>query len=375
MKYCLSLLLVLVLFGCQQETTPDGPLKYFPKGIENGLVWKYYFVEKEHKSDHPIGDINYRKMKLTGTHMHVSEYNAEFKLTKEYELNTADSIWKLTKYTDYIKDTRKIESNTTLSYQVLQDQFINWKGSQATKEVMTTVEGYTYYFGESQLESVDKQVEDRAEKHLKGERFVIVVSPQDTTKTELQWSRVYAEELGMTQWTSMSEYTEYSLTLDEIITIDEFERRQDHGMKRVAYIDPSQVMDADSGFKTCGAYEDINDYYNGRDKIAQFKGGKGRLWQVLDKKLDKSLLKGVSGYLTYRFIINCKGQAGNFIQDGCDLAFEKIDFPKGLVEHLYSILKEEKEWTPIQISNREHADAYTYITFKMQDGKLIEILP
>jgi hypothetical protein len=73
-------------------------------------------------------------------------------------------------------------------------------------------------------------------------------------------------------------------------------------------------------------------------------------------------------------VVNCKGSAGRYQIIENDLGLKPKKFSKELVSHLFSITQQFKEWQPANWEN-ESRDYNTYLTYKMRDGKIIEILP
>ena len=161
--------------------------------------------------------------------------------------------------------------------------------------------------------------------------------------------------------------------LVEQIPIEQFQKMANHGRHRLAYIDPEKTMDEATDFKICN--ERIADYYN--HDIGHFpilKGGKNAMQKLLNTQLDKTKLFKESGYLTFRFVVNCEGVAGRFITEQTDLDFQGKTFNPETVSHLYEIVKNIKDWRTTMI-RKEARDAYAYITFKLNDGEIIELLP
>ena len=84
-----------------------------------------------------------------------------------------------------------------------------------------------------------------------------------------------------------------------------------------------------------------------------------------------------NGYITFRFIIDCKGEITPRIQVlQTDENYKKYYFEKDFVNLLYAFLKTMDKWKIARINNREVPLAYhSFITFKIQDGKVVNILP
>ena len=88
----------------------------------------------------------------------------------------------------------------------------------------------------------------------------------------------------------------------------------------IGYIDPATAL-GDKEFKTCS--DRIYEYYN-FEPYAGYKYGKRALRDSIAKKY--SAIGNESGYLTFRFVVNCKGSAGRYqiIENDLDLKPKKF---------------------------------------------------
>jgi len=84
-----------------------------------------------------------------------------------------------------------------------------------------------------------------------------------------------------------------------------------------------------------------------------------------------------SGYITFRFIVDCTGKILTRIQVlQTDENYKKYYFEKGFVNLLYAFLKKMDKWEIARINDREVPLAYhAFITFKIQNGKIVNIIP
>lgn len=139
-------------------------------------------------------------------------------------------------------------------------------------------------------------------------------------------------------------------------------------LHNIGYIDPATAL-GDKEFETCTDF--IFEYYNSEPN-GGYKYGKNVLRDTIENKF--SYNGHDSGYLTFRFVVNCKGEAGRYqiVENDLDLKPKKFD--QDLVLHLFSITQELKEWRPVMWENQSR-DYYMYITYKIRDGQIIEILP
>ena len=81
-----------------------------------------------------------------------------------------------------------------------------------------------------------------------------------------------------------------------------------------------------------------------------------------------------SGYLNFRFIVNCEGRAGRFEINELNLNLEKTNLNNHLVEDLLSITAEQKNWNVFNVEGHPK-NYYMYILYRIENGKITEILP
>ena len=105
----------------------------------------------------------------------------------------------------------------------------------------------------------------------------------------------------------------------------------------------------------------------------QYKGEKPAINEHF-KKLKNIELKNETGYITIRFVVNCEGKTGRFRIQEMNNDYQPRTFSKELVENILSLTKQLDGW--IAGGDANHAfDYYQYLTFKIEEGKLIEIMP
>lgn len=263
----------------------------------------------------------------------------------------------------------------SLRAEVREPQYLSW---QADSAVLSTFTSYPGGITES-AERVQLQVRDS----LVRDRPARVFSFFDQRKyryadgTErLALSRtqeVYVRDMGLFSTAFKSERGTVQLELVEQMKMEDWNALVADVPSRVAYIDPEERLDVVSTFQPCEDPDRIADYYNG-DPDAGLVGGKRAFQALFGERLDEGLLQGQSGYLTFRFVINCRGEAGWFITESADLDFRSKHFPESLVRHILSILQGAGPWRATVV-NGQKRDAYAYVTLKLKNGKLVEILP
>jgi len=348
--------------------------EYFPLELSNGpgAVWKYY-VHSTRKKGQRKTNIKYRKMVMDDDKLYITDHSADYQETYKETINIDGDQWKVLSTSNYNYRGDLDSLRTTMHYRIGDKVvFLDWKNQEATLERSISNDEWNNDLVESHNEVRDSVVNDQKIKTFYGNLISTFSESGDTSITRYDWRREFSPGLGMIAQHVKTDGVTYEWQLDEIISLGEFEKRADHGTHRVGYIDPEQSLSDDTNFKTCYHISRINDYYN--DDRAQHKGGKGGLWEMLEKKLDKSLLKDQEGYLSYHFVVNCEGKAGRFVTEEADLEYNRTKFSDGLRNHLLQILIEEDQWKNLTV-NGESRDAYVYVTFKIEDDEIIEILP
>jgi hypothetical protein len=124
-------------------------------------------------------------------------------------------------------------------------------------------------------------------------------------------------------------------------------------------------------FKVCTTGR-IPQYYE-FGKSLQYKGEKS----AIDKHfeiLKQNESTAESGYITIRFILNCEGKTGRYRVEEMNNDYQPISFDKKLVGKILTLTKELSGWI-VGGDPEQTVDYYQYLTFKIEGGKLIEIMP
>lgn len=80
-----------------------------------------------------------------------------------------------------------------------------------------------------------------------------------------------------------------------------------------------------------------------------------------------------NGFLNLRFIINCKGEVGDMEVNQVDPNYQATEFSKELVKQITQLSSRKENW---QLQKTEEPkDYYMYLIYKIEDGKIAEILP
>lgn len=149
---------------------------------------------------------------------------------------------------------------------------------------------------------------------------------------------------------------------------------QNNSFKNVGDIPFDETVD-DKQFKICNE-NNIKQYYvrKSSDEPPSYKGEKRGLENAILSKYEFPLSEKENGYLTIRFIVNCRGETGRFRMEEMDFDYQPIRFDEGIKKQLLEIVKNLNEWI-IRKDKKNVYDFYKYISFKIKDGQIVKILP
>lgn len=152
--------------------------------------------------------------------------------------------------------------------------------------------------------------------------------------------------------------------------IGRFEADKEKYSHPVGYIDPSEAL-LNETYELCDS-ERIYSLHSPRH-LSSYEGSKKMFRESILKTFDSTAFSG-SGYINFRFIINCKGEPGWFEIRQTDLEYKKTKLHQSLVKELLDITATPEHWA-IRNRNSEAIDYYMYITYRIENGKVAEILP
>lgn len=366
----LFFLLCFVLFSCKEQA-PDLQAipTFYPskQRLQKGMVNKYYYHSKANKSYDTGTDIRYISYQLDKENLLINNtYNPGFELT------TA-RILQLDNFTLSLKEERNYFRGKLLETEVIEPTFLSISEASNINEKRETYDWGTVHFKNQQKQARDTVILNRPAKIFEGNRFINSFYEEEPHLDTLKYKYVYAKDIGLWSTNFEDKNGKYWMELVEQMPLEKFKQLADHGRHRIAYIDPEKTLDNNREFKICN--DDIVDYYNNDIGVQPILvGGKSTMHKILAERLDVNKLFAESGYLTFRFVINCDGVAGRFTTEQTDLDFQPKAFNSETVTHFYEIMKEIKGWRKT-IIRKESRDAYAYVTFKLKDGEIIELLP
>ncbi|MDR2237502.1 MAG: hypothetical protein LBE92_15385 [Chryseobacterium sp.] len=131
----------------------------------------------------------------------------------------------------------------------------------------------------------------------------------------------------------------------------------------------------DVDLKKCGKGKDRPfsfQYYHGTKEF-DYKGEKIAIVERLNAENIYSEKK-INGYITVRFLINCEGKTGLFRVSSMNSDLEDSGLDQELENKLLKFTKSLNGWMPKEIEGFK-VDYYQYLTYKIENGKVSEVLP
>lgn len=134
---------------------------------------------------------------------------------------------------------------------------------------------------------------------------------------------------------------------------------------------PFDSLRDDPAFVVCNEKQ-VFQYYNTN---SYYKDHKNEIVKyLLDHFHPQETFADQNGYLTVKFIINCKGETGRFRLFEIDNNYQPAHFNEALSAHLMDLVKQLRGWQPAVYKGKIY-DSYQYITFRIRNGKIISITP
>ncbi|MEG0927765.1 hypothetical protein [Chryseobacterium sp.] len=131
----------------------------------------------------------------------------------------------------------------------------------------------------------------------------------------------------------------------------------------------------DADFKKCGVGKNRPfsfQYYHGQPPV-DYKGEKIAIVEKL-KKENISSEKEINGYVTVRFLVNCEGKTGWFRLKHMNSELKDTILDEELENNLLKFTKSLNGWMPKEVKGLK-IDYYQYLTYKIENGQVSEVLP
>jgi len=373
LKRLITLLTIAGLMACTEQPSNHPIFKYYPPNsiLEDGYVSKYYshWYPDNPDQNAATGIIYIKVKKVDETHFITEEYNAGFQLMDRttFEVN-GDTLKMVDGMNVGFWDPTDTTTLRTVNHVVSV-----WDGQMSAPfQLLEEYNETEYRYSEMQQQVYDSTILDKPAKVFRTTwTYQNVVT--DSVVNEGNVKAMYVQGLGY--YGKENKMTAYArqLELIELMSVQAFEQLADHDEHRIGWIDARNTLSDDSDFELCNHEIRIADYYNSTPD-GRYIHNKRAMLDTIYSNLDKSKLIDQTGSLVFRFVVNCKGEAGRFIARGYDVNYQPMTFREETVQHLFSILQRLEEWRPVVI-REEARDAYFYINIKIDNGEIIDILP
>ena len=134
------------------------------------------------------------------------------------------------------------------------------------------------------------------------------------------------------------------------------------------------LLDASpTGFMPCNENYSYQ-YYNFESNGPQYKGERPKLVEEVISNYKVPKDSSENGYITIRFVVNCKGKSGYYRAKQLDEDYLKKSFSKELLTNLTRSVMSLNGWEIKQYKNRP-MDYHQYLTFRLVNSQIISIVP
>ena len=116
----------------------------------------------------------------------------------------------------------------------------------------------------------------------------------------------------------------------------------------------------------------IMEYYQVNPKFKEGHNSVRRYFEEIIKRLKFSA--EITGLLTIRFVINCRGEIGRIRSFAIDSKYKTIVLNQTQVNLISDHIKQMPNWKQEEHDGKKY-DSYKMISFKIKNGIIIEILP
>lgn len=134
----------------------------------------------------------------------------------------------------------------------------------------------------------------------------------------------------------------------------------------------NQELD-DPNFKICFE-KHIYQYFN-FGKALEYKGEKFAIEKVFKEKFEPENGNNETGLIRINFVVNCLGKTDRFRIISMDENYNEKVFSTAITQQLLAITKTLDGWGIKKYNNGIPIDYYQYLLFKIENGKLTEIMP
>ncbi len=139
----------------------------------------------------------------------------------------------------------------------------------------------------------------------------------------------------------------------------------------VGYIDQDKALLNDT-YKLCDKGGLMHTYSSA--SLKAYTGSKRQFRNAVNTEFNNITSYNDSGYLNFRFLVNCEGNAGWFEIIEMDLDLKETPLNDSMVDDLFKFTSNSKHWDIISY-NETARNYYMYISYRIENGKVTEIIP
>ncbi|MBL4710540.1 MAG: hypothetical protein JKY48_19095 [Flavobacteriales bacterium] len=137
--------------------------------------------------------------------------------------------------------------------------------------------------------------------------------------------------------------------------------------------DPT-IDSSPTGFSPCNANYSYQ-YYKFESNGIKYKGEKPQLVKEILDAYSPPEENLQSGYITIRFVVNCKVKSGYFRMKQIDTDYKPKEFSSAVGDQLKKIISNLRGWETKSSSKGRVYDYHQYLTFKIVDNQIKSIVP
>ena len=125
-----------------------------------------------------------------------------------------------------------------------------------------------------------------------------------------------------------------------------------------------------TSFKVCNCFLSNQYYQVGTHYVGERTAMRKELYNLIG---DTTINESKNGYITFRFIVSCKGKTGRFRIYQADSSIKKTNFNSRTIDKLLKAVMLLKQWKPGKDNSDNLVDSYYQINFKIEKGKITNI--
>ena len=128
----------------------------------------------------------------------------------------------------------------------------------------------------------------------------------------------------------------------------------------------------DRTFQLCDNEYQVKQYFNMGNGLL-YEGGKKSLKALVFAKY-QTVAVAESGWIRIRFIVNCQGKTGRFRLIASDEDYQPMTYDARITNQLMTLTRNLNGWLS-HYDKGDSQDYYQYLIFKIEEGRLIKLLP